>query len=96
MLNKLETLKDSLQLTVDAGVNRVDRIHQLIMGYAKARVDATKDGDVVPNAQEIYGLVRDINREIGEFATDLFEVAETASMRLQAAREAEGEEPKGE
>lgn len=96
MLNKLETLKDSLQLTVDAGVNRVDRIHQLIMGYAKARAEATKDGDVVPNAQEIYQLVRDVNREIGEFATDLFEVAETAGKRLQAEREAQGSAPTAE
>lgn len=96
MLNKLETLKDSLQLTVDAGVNRVDRIHQLIMGYAKARAEATKDGDVVPNAQEIYGLVRDINREIGEFATDLFEVAETAGKRLQAEQAAPSSPANGE
>jgi hypothetical protein len=75
MMQLLETLKDTVQSAVEQGATRVERIHQLVLEYANAHPDAV-------DRQSVYDLVRAINREVGELATDLFEIVEDAGRAL--------------
>ena len=88
MIEKVETLKDTLQVAVDSGAARLERIHAMIADYAAQHVREIRGEDVI-DRKSIYDLVRGINREVGEAATDLFEMIEDA-QRAQAARREQG------
>jgi hypothetical protein len=80
MLQLLETLKDTVQSAVEQGATHVERIHQLVLEYAGQHAA----GDAGVDRQSVYDLVRAINREVGELATDLFEIVEDAQRALTA------------
>ena len=92
MLKLLETLKDSAESTVDSAASRVENVHRLISGYVgsqarrlrgRSRADAPTSVD--SSAQDadstIYDVLRGVNREIGEFGTDVFEIIDDARAR---------------
>ena len=92
MLKLLETLKDSAESTVDSAASRVENVHRLISGYVgsqarklrgRSRADApTKVDSPAQNADStIYDVLRGVNREIGEFGTDVFEIIDDARAR---------------
>lgn len=83
MIDKVEVIKDTVQVAVDSGTQRLERIHNMIADYAAQHVREIRGEDVI-DRRSIYDLVRGINRELGEAATDLFELAEAAQQRLQS------------
>lgn len=85
MIEKAESLKDTLQVVVDSGTVRIERIHNMIADYARQHVQEIRGEDVI-DRKSIYDLVRGINRELGEAATDLFEMAENARLAAEAKR----------
>lgn len=85
MIDKIESLKDTLQVAVESGTGRVERIHDLIVDYARQYIQDARNEDVV-DRKSIYDLIRAVNRELGEAATDLIEMAESAQQRLRAGR----------
>ena len=98
MLKLLETLKDSAESTVDSAASRVENVHRLISGYVgsqarklrgRSRADAPTNVDSpVQNADStIYDVLRGVNREIGEFGTDVFEIIDDARARRAVDKE---------
>lgn len=85
MLDKIESLKDTVQVAVDSGSQRLERIHNLVVDYVKQHAADIK-GEEVLDRRSIYDLVRAINKEVGEAATDVFEMVENA-QRARANRE---------
>lgn len=85
MIEKAESLKDTLQVVVDSGTVRIERIHNMIADYARQHVQDIRGEDVI-DRKSVYDLVRGINRELGEAATDLFEMAENARLAAEAKR----------
>ncbi len=83
MIEKIESLKDTLQVAVESGAGRVERIHGLIVAYVRQTIQDARNEDVI-DRKSIYDLIRAINREVGEAATDLIEMAESAQQRLRA------------
>lgn len=83
MLHLIETLKDTLQTAVDQGATRVERIHNLVLDYAKQHAALGRGRDDVDRTS-VYDLVRAVNREIGDMATDVFELIEDADRALTA------------
>jgi hypothetical protein len=75
MLHVIETLKDTLQTAVDQGATRVERIHRLVVDYVGQHPDT-------PDRRSVYDLIRAINREIGDLATDVFEIIEDAERAV--------------
>lgn len=86
MIDKIESVKDTLQVVVDSGTERLERIHNMISDYAAQHVKEVKGEDVI-DRKSIYDLVRGINRELGEAATDLFEMVENARLASEARKE---------
>lgn len=97
MLKLLETLKDSAELTFDCAALRVENVHRLIGGYVGGKARHLRGGiDKAEPAREedakgeqrasIYDVIRGVNREIGEFGTDLFEIIDDARARRRAER----------
>lgn len=83
MIEKIESLKDTLQVAVDTGSERLERIHGMIADYAAQHVREIK-GEDVPDRKSIYQVIRGINRELGEAATDLFEMVDNARLASAA------------
>jgi len=92
MLKLLETLKDSAESTFDSAASRVENVHRLIGGYIggqtrrlsgkhKSVDDVEQEPPADPN---IYDVIRGVNREIGEFGTDVFEIIDDARARRRA------------
>jgi len=92
MLKLLETLKDSAESTVDSAASRVENVHRLISGYVGSRARRLRGrsrADAPPNVDSsaqnadstIYDVLRGVNREIGEFGTDVFEIIDDARAR---------------
>lgn len=88
MIERIEVLKDTLQVAVDNGAGRLQRIHELVATYARQHVRELRGEDTI-DRQSIYDLVRAINREVGEAATDTFEMLEDAKHALAARRDKE-------
>ncbi|MES1926404.1 hypothetical protein [Salinisphaera sp. T31B1] len=94
MLKLLETFKDSAESTLDSAASRVENVHRLIGGYVGERArrltgrpradDATAPG----SRANIYDVIRGVNREIGEFGTDVFEIIDDARARRDAEKRA--------
>ncbi|MES1932200.1 hypothetical protein T35B1_06300 [Salinisphaera shabanensis T35B1] len=106
MLKLLETLKDSAESTFDSAASRVENVHRLISGYVggqtrrlrgkdkQTRVEADR---APPSARagedtNIYDVIRGVNREIGEFGTDVFEIIDDARARREIDK---NDPPKG-
>lgn len=89
MIEKVETLKDALQEVVDNGTARVERIHNMIADYAAQHVREIR-GEEIVDRKSVYDLVRGINRELGEAATDLFEMVENAQLAIEARKKSGG------
>lgn len=85
MIGKIETLKDTLQVAVDSGAGSLERIHRLIGDYAAQHVREIRGEDII-DRKSIYDLVRGINHELGDAATDLFEIVEDAQRRARVNR----------
>lgn len=98
MLKLLETLKDSAEATFDSAASRVENVHGLVGRYVGHRARSLRG----PSAQtpgrspantrspadpNIYDVIRGVNRELGEFGTDLFEIIDDARARRRAERE---------
>lgn len=92
MLKLLETLKDSTESAVDSAVLRMENCHRLIGGYLSCRLEQRRrlptivGADQRGSARSIYDVLRGVNREIGEFGTDMFEIIDDARARRQAER----------
>lgn len=93
-MSKLETFKDSAESGLDSATTRVENIHRLISSYVRHQVPGlkrqnTEDDDDGTNvqAESVYDIIRGVNREIGEFGTDVFEIIEDARMRHEAENE---------
>lgn len=83
-LNRIESAKDLIQESVDRTVTGVENIHQSILDFPFAAFER-KDGEEsnldprVQNVRDaktravssIYGLVRQINNDVGELLSDL-------------------------
>lgn len=94
MLKLLETLKDSAESTFDSAASRVENVHRLIGGYVGGqarrlrgapKTDAAADASDNPRPT-IYDVVRGVNRELGEFGTDVFEIIDDARARRHAEK----------
>ena len=96
MLKLLETLKDSAESTFDSAASRVENVHRLISGYVggqarrlrgarRPEADDARDGESPrasqPRDASIYDVIRGVNREVGEFGTDVFEIIDDARTR---------------
>jgi len=88
MIETLEAIKDTLQVAIDSGTQRIERIHGMVVDYAKQHARETH-GEPVVDRKSVYDLVRAINRELGEAATDLFEMVESAQAARGANRDRE-------
>ncbi|WP_423823198.1 hypothetical protein V5738_04425 [Salinisphaera sp. SPP-AMP-43] len=92
MLKLLETLKDSTESAIDSAVVRMENCHRLIGGYLSRRrrrdrcLPTVVGADPRGPARSIYDVLRGVNREIGEFGTDMFEIIDDARARHQAER----------
>lgn len=92
MLALLETLKDSVESAADSAVVRFENCHRLISGYVSSR---SRRGAGSPRAMvhrdswpatSVYDLLRGLNREAGEFGTDVFQIIDDARARRQAEK----------
>ena len=92
MIEKIESLKDTLQVAVDNGAERLERIHNMITDYAAQHVRDVK-GEEVIDRKSVYDLIRAINRELGEAATDVFEMVENSRRAIEARKPGE---PRGD
>jgi len=88
MIEKIESLKDTLQVAVDNGAERLERIHNMITDYAAQHVREVKGEDVI-DRKSIYDLIRGINRELGEAATDVFEMVENSRRAIDVRKSAD-------
>lgn len=77
-ITRIEIVKDLVQETVDRGVTAAEDIHQTI-----AAVPFAVLGDPLGiGARQrrllslVYGAVREVNRQVGEFLSDQFEAFE--------------------
>jgi len=98
MLKLLETLKDSAESTFDSAASRVENVHRLIGGYigdqarrVRGRGKPAPERDADENRANIYDVIRGVNREIGEFGTDLFEIIDDARARRHAEKRADSD-----
>lgn len=91
MMNLLETLKDSAESGLDSATSHVENIHGLIGGYVRQHVPGAKTTDEHANADAghdtVYDVIRGVNREIGAFGTDIFEIIDDARMRYTTESE---------
>lgn len=92
MLKLLETFKDSAESAVDSAMVRLENCHRLVGGYLARRVPggthlpvAIKRDRARPSGS-IYDLLRGLNREIGEFGTDVFQIIDDARTRRQVEK----------
>lgn len=95
-LSKLEILKDMVQMAVDKGATTVEQVHKTIADLPfealeqSGLIDDDKQNLREKNQQTIgrvYDTIREINKEIGNLASDMFEIAEDGQI---AARKNEG------
>jgi len=97
MLKFLETLKDSAESTVDSAAVRVENVHRLIGNYVGSQArrfnpGAEDEADSAPRPT-IYDVLRGVNREIGEFGTDIFEIIDDAKSRRDLENEDNDDAP---
>lgn len=85
MISLLETLKDSAESGLDSATSHVENIHRMIGGYVRQYVPGKKAAGGDPEADTsrdtVYDVIRGVNREIGAFGTDVFEIIEDARAR---------------
>lgn len=90
MLKLLETVKDSAESAVDSAVIRIENCHRLVSGYWSVRRRRQGGRALLasrePAAGSIYDLLRGLNREVGEFGTDVFQIIDDARARRRAEK----------
>ena len=81
-IDKLEMLKDLVQDAVDKGATSVEEIHKVI---ANLPFETLEQAGLIDNTLKdkqsqlltsIYNAIRKVNKQIGDFATDIFEKIE--------------------
>jgi len=81
-IDKLEMLKDLVQDAIDKGATSVEEIHKKI---ADLPFDTLEQAGLMDNTLKdkhnqllsgIYNTIRNVNKQIGDFATDIFEKIE--------------------
>lgn len=101
MLKLLETVKDSAESTFDSAASRVENVHRLIGDYVGGQAGrlrgrsaggaADRAASANPARPTIYDVVRGVNRELGEFGTDVFEIIDDARARRRAEKRGDDE-----
>lgn len=97
-LSKLEILKDMVQMAVDKGATTVEQIHKTI---ADLPFEALEKSGLIEDDQmnlreknqqtigRVYNTIREINREIGDLASDMFEIAEDGQIAARKTGDTE-------
>jgi hypothetical protein len=84
-LTRLEALKDLVQQAIDTGATSVEQIHKTIAALPLAvlekqgllDVDSDKRDELWDKSfGQVYDAIRRVNQEVGELATQAFEVIE--------------------
>lgn len=98
LLNRLEMLKDMVQEAIDRGASSVEEVHKAIAMIPFEA--AEKAGLLEDDAQEkrelvlqpigfVYDKIREINKLVGDMASDIFEALEDAKHVDQVIQEKE-------
>lgn len=99
-IEKLELLKDLVQDAIDKGARSVEEIHKTIAALPfetleKAGLtDATLKEKHNQFLSSVYGAVRSVNKQIGDFASDIFKNIEDGSYISKAMNEKTKQEKK--
>lgn len=104
-LAQIESIKDLIQDGVDRTVQSVENIHQNILDFPFAALEGTGDENSEINARvkqareaktraisSIYGLVRQINNDVGELLSDLIGSVEDHADVVVDIQDAEAQE----
>ncbi len=79
LLNRLEVLKDLVQESLEQGLDRVQTLHRSI-DTAILEASGSQDLDAVKlyrqRVEQVYGLLRQMNQEIGDGISDVFAALE--------------------
>ncbi len=79
LLTRLEVLKDLAQESLEQGLDRVQTMHKLIDG-AVLQASGSEDLDAVKlyrqRVEQVYALLKQVNREIGDGISDVFAAIE--------------------
>lgn len=81
-IDKLEMLKDLVQDAIDKGATSVEEIHKKIADLPfetleqVGLMDSTLKDKHNQLLSGIYNIIRNVNKQIGDFATDIFEKIE--------------------
>lgn len=73
--------------------SQAKRVRDLSGGSADTRADdkpsdpETSEASDKPSDPNIYDVIRGVNREVGEFGTDLFEIVDNARERRRVERD---------
>lgn len=103
-LAQIESIKDLIQDGIDRTVQGVESIHQNILDFPFAVIESKEDPEAEPNAfnqrvkqarqaktravSSIYGLIRQINSDVGELVSDLIGSVEDHTASEDAAADA--------
>lgn len=98
LLNRLEMLKDMVQEAIDKGATNVEEVHKaiaMIPFEAAERAGLLDDENqekrelVLQPIGFVYDKIREINKLVGDMASDLFESLEDAKHVDQVMQENE-------
>lgn len=103
VMDNVEAVKDFLQTAVDSTVNTVEGVHSAI-AEASFRVVQQNAGDnekvqVLKEkhdtaATQVYGAIREVNRTLGQLASDYFEAADDGVNAAKTMAENRAEKAK--
>ena len=95
-LTRLEALKDLVQQAIDTGATSVEQIHKTIAALPLAvlekqgllDIDSDKRDELWDKSfGQVYDAIRRVNQEVGELATQAFEVIEDQIIIQQNIKE---------
>ena len=95
-LTRLEALKDLVQQAIDTGATSVEQIHETIAALPLAvlekqgllDIDSDKRDELWDKSfGQVYDAIRRVNQEVGELATQAFEVIEDQLIIQQNIKE---------
>lgn len=80
-IDKLEMLKDLVQDAIDKGATSVEEIHKAIANLPFETLEQVGLTNTLKDKHNqllsgIYNTLRSVNKQIGDFATDIFEKIE--------------------
>lgn len=99
-IEKLELLKDLVQEAIDKGAKSVEEIHKTIAALPFETLE--KAGLANETLKEkhnqflssVYGAIRNVNQQIGDFASDIFKNIEDGSYISKAMDKKDKEDNK--